>query len=672
MVASPLRLLLALLGVAVVVTVLASTALAAGTSGTAHRTGTGSLQNATAAGSDTFLRGQRELKGPKRPGTNPLRRDPLSGGVDLAGRPGAGAKVSGTKKAKANVGLITDWHGLDHRATRTADGGNQYSGEPPDQGLCVGNGYVFESVNQAVRVYDTSGAPVSGVVSLNDFYGYPPAIVRTAPPTFPGPFIFDPECHYDPASQRWYHIVASIEQDPVTGGNPGYNALLLAVSQTSSPLGAWNIYEIPGVNNGDFETPDHECGPEPGDPCFADFPHLAVDAYGVYITENEFSFFGSGVTGAQIYAFSKAALASGAADVPFTLINTGDFPVSPEEPFGFTLWPAKSAGTEFDLRAGGTQYFLSSNAIFDDINGDSDEIHVWALTNTSSLNSATPALDLKRTTVDVTRYAVPVNATQKPGPFPLGQCINDTTLPTPFGTGCWNMLFVTEPAHNETLQTIDSGDSRFLDARYANGKLWGVLGTQVNVGDPAVSRTGVGWYILKPEVSPTSLTAKLHLEGVLADPTTNFTYPALGVSNSGRGVLVFSHMSENYHPSAGYAPIDAKVGVGNWNSYELGLSPQDGFAGYKAFGEPTRPRWGDYSGAAVDGDTVYVATEYIGVPPCHLAPSFGPAPWYYPFPGTGAEAFAGFGSCLVGNPIPSQARTSLANWGTRIGKFTTK
>jgi hypothetical protein len=75
----------------------------------------------------------------------------------------------------------------------------------------------------------------------------------------------------------------------------------------------------------------------------------------------------------------------------------------------------------------------------------------------------------------------------------------------------------------------------------------------------------------------------------------------------------------------------------------------------------------------VDGNTVYVATEYIGVPPCTLtgvAPYNGAPPWYYPFPSREIPpALRGFGSCLVENPIPSQARTSLANWGTRIGKF---
>ena len=37
------------------------------------------------------------------------------------------------------------FQGLNHVDTRSQDGGNAFSLEPPDQGLCVGNGFVVES-----------------------------------------------------------------------------------------------------------------------------------------------------------------------------------------------------------------------------------------------------------------------------------------------------------------------------------------------------------------------------------------------------------------------------------------------------------------------------------------------------------------------------------------------
>jgi hypothetical protein len=47
--------------------------------------------------------------------------------------------------------------GLTHLEERTARNGNQFSTEPPDQGLAVGNGFVLEGVNSALNVYDTNG-----------------------------------------------------------------------------------------------------------------------------------------------------------------------------------------------------------------------------------------------------------------------------------------------------------------------------------------------------------------------------------------------------------------------------------------------------------------------------------------------------------------------------------
>ena len=44
----------------------------------------------------------------------------------------------------------------------------------------MGNGYVLSTVNTVLRVQDTSGNPLSGIVDLNSFYGYAPAVGRTA------------------------------------------------------------------------------------------------------------------------------------------------------------------------------------------------------------------------------------------------------------------------------------------------------------------------------------------------------------------------------------------------------------------------------------------------------------------------------------------------------------
>ena len=79
------------------------------------------------------------------------------------------------------------------------------------------------------------------------------------------------------------------------------------------------------------------------------------------------------------------------------------------------------------------------------------------------------------------------------------------------------------------------------------------------------------------------------MQGYLGATGYDFTYPAIGVTTSGRGVMAFTATGDTLNPSAAYASIDANVGVGAWNVVPggAGAAPDDGFTGYKAqVGEP--------------------------------------------------------------------------------------
>jgi len=119
----------------------------------------------------------------------------------------AGAEGTGDGGRTAAQQSLT-FQGLFHRQQRLANGGNQFSVEPPDQGLCAGNGFVLETVNDVMRVFDTAGNPVTGVQDLNSFYGYIPAINRTTG-VF-GPFVTDPTCLYDAATHRFFLVVLTL------------------------------------------------------------------------------------------------------------------------------------------------------------------------------------------------------------------------------------------------------------------------------------------------------------------------------------------------------------------------------------------------------------------------------------------------------------------------------
>src|SRR5439155_33936 len=81
------------------------------------------------------------------------------------------------------------------------------------------------------------------------------------------------------------------------------------------------------------------------------------------------------------------------------------------------------------------------------------------------------------------------------------------------------------------------------------------------------------------------------------------------------GLLPRRHdTGDSTYPSAAYAGIDAQVGVGAWNDVPggEGATTDDGFTSYKAqVGNPPRTRWGDYGAASVDGNSIWIASEYI-------------------------------------------------------------
>jgi len=114
-------------------------------------------------------------------------------------------KPAGNAVTTANSGFF-GFDGITHFDQRFAGTGiytnTQFSLEPPDQGLAVGNGFVLEVVNNALAVYDTSGNRLSGPTAMSQFFGLAPEIVRPSGPF--GPFVSDPKAYFDSDTQRWF------------------------------------------------------------------------------------------------------------------------------------------------------------------------------------------------------------------------------------------------------------------------------------------------------------------------------------------------------------------------------------------------------------------------------------------------------------------------------------
>lgn len=566
-------------------------------------------------------------------------------------------KVGSSSVAKTNPKLAFTHEGLNHYDQRFANGGNQFSEEPPDQGLCVGNGFTVETINSVIQVFSTEdGGNLTGVMDLNTFFGYKAAIDRSAYPrqNSIGPQVIDPQCYYDPDNNRFVVDVTTLGTAPDFSFN-GVNTIDVAVSNSGDPTKNWTIYHIPAQNDGTSGTLDHGCttdGTHHG-PCFQDYPHIGADKYGVYISTNEYDLFGPSYNAAQIFAFSKADLAKHPHKINVTLVENLQLEGTP----GFTVWPATSGAGQYDKGNNGTEYFLSTIAgdgsETGNPTGTANKIGLWALTNTASLDSKSPDLHITSRAIDSPTYVFPDRSDQKPGNIPQADCINNTTSPTYYGDGCWQFFFVNEPAHDEVEYALDSGDTRMQQTWYVNGTLWGAAGTKVRVHGK--DKTGIVWFKVEPSVDQSgNVQGQVDNSGYLALVDNNLTYPAIAMTTSGKGAMAFTVTGADYYPSAGYVTIDDQGNVGPIHIVSQGQGPSDGFTGYKAF-EYNFPRWGDYGAAVTDGDSLWIASESIEQT-CTYAE-------YYPNPSKGLDSFDNFGVC-------DGTRSALANWSTRVSKLT--
>src|SRR5260221_4076313 len=393
----------------------------------------------------------------------------------------------------------------------------------------------METLNDILAVYNGSGAAISGPKALNAFYGYKFAVNRKTGER--GPFVTDPSCLFDPATQRWFHVALTLEVKPTAphaGRFLGPNHLDLAVSTTSNPGGTYKIYRIPVQDDGTDGTPNHHCSGiwydgTANNACLGDYPHIGADSNGFYISPNEYSFFGNDFHGAQVYAMSKWQLAAGASAVAVTQFDTNGMDNGNS---GFTLAPAQAPpGGAQESAARGTEYFLSSNDA-DEAHGNgvavgprsSNEAMVWGLSNTSSL-ATTPALRLSHTTLGVGTYAFPSPSNQKSGPTPLRDCLNSAPCST-------SLNGFVDP-FQEKEYNLDSSDTRMLQTTFAQGQLCGALDTSLS--HASSKSAGIEWFVLRPAVSGSgAVSATATNTGYFGLPHANLIYLAIAVTSARR------------------------------------------------------------------------------------------------------------------------------------------
>src|SRR5262249_9108866 len=135
---------------------------------------------------------------------------------------------------------------------------------------------------------------------------------------------------------------------------------------------------------------------------------------------------------------------------------------------GFTLIPASTPGTGYASSQGGTEYLLSSTGNVS-ATGSENRLEVWALTNTSSLNSANPSLKLRSSAITVNTYSLPPAADQKSGVYPFGLSLSNPNFVNTYLPGF--------PTSHQAEELLEQFDTRMTQVTYVNGHLWGAIDT---------------------------------------------------------------------------------------------------------------------------------------------------------------------------------------------------
>ena len=503
-----------------------------------------------------------------------VNKGPGSASVPLITAPQSIAATSGN--------LLLAFNGLTHRDQRVAGTGayvnTQFSTEPPDEGFAVGNGFVLQTVNAALAIYDANtGALRQGPTAMNQFFRLKPEINRLTGSY--GDFTSDPRAYYDQQLQRWFVSVVAISTNPANGSFVAPTRLLIGVSETNDPTQGWRVYSIDTTHDG-----------VQGCPCFGDQPIIATDSHGFFISTNAFSL-REGFAGVQLYALSKQLLAAGS--MPAVIHWNGP---KLQGGFAFSLQPAIRSSFGTDDSAHGVEYFTS---VADIRNMFDHRVGVWVLTNTASLGDAVPAPKLQSTIVTTEPFGIPPDAAQPPGPTELGSLVSETE---PF---------------------VATNDQRMQQAVFSGGKLWSALTTMMAIDNDPNPHAGIAYFVLNPSIEDGVLKAEVSRQGYLAVPNVDLYYPALAVGADGKGAIAFTLSGADHFPSAAYARL-TENGVGDVSILAAGAGPHDGFSGYKYFGGGGSARTGDYSGAVIDErGTIWMASEYIPAGPRTLLANWG-------------------------------------------------
>lgn len=197
---------------------------------------------------------------------------------------------------------------------------------PPDPTGAAGPDHYINAVNVAIKIFDKQGNVLAGPTMLGSFLGN-------------GSNNGDPILMYDHLADRYF-----VSQFQISN-----NGLIIGISDTPDPTGAYNVYEFPLD-------------------AFPDYPHYTVWPDGYYLTANKF-------VGNTTYVIERDAMINGeptAEIVGFNLpgvVNNSNTVFSPE--------PANLTGPDFPTDVPGYIVYLQDDGWGGGI--ANDHLKVWEI-----------------------------------------------------------------------------------------------------------------------------------------------------------------------------------------------------------------------------------------------------------------------------------------------------
>ena len=374
---------------------------------------------------------------------------------------------------------------------------------PPDTMGAAGPGHLVTLLNSNFGVFDKATGLELQKSSLQSFWGS-----LGTQPGEPANFPFDPKILYDQHGGRFIAVTLG-------GGSAPDSWVLIAVSATSDPTGAWNKWAIDADLDDNVQTNNS-----------ADFPGLGVDAVNVYVAANMFN--GAVAQYSKVWVIPKAQLLAAS---PSATITWFEFPDPPGS--DFTLQPAHTFGTP------GAEYFLFEGLV--------NRLGVGWIDN------------LAGTPVWHSPLQVPVTAYTSSNALPGAPQL---------GTDC----------------TVDTTDTRMLNAVYRNGSVWATH----HVAGPG-GNVEVAWYRINP------VTGAPVSQGRVSDPNRWYYYPSIAVNKDDVAAIGFSGSWADEFVGGYYTIIPPSTGAA-----ETVALLKAGEAFYsKSFNSGVN-RWGDFSATAVD------------------------------------------------------------------------